>query len=139
MKKSQKWLLSLMVIVPAIIILICLLIADIRINDLPLVVIIVLPTTILATPFLFLAAQRFAQKTDNAPLQKKRKTLLILFGVSLIISTVFIVSAYFFVSFYSWISLLLGLVIFTLFPVLKNIHVFFPKDKKSTTDDDNLQ
>ena len=82
MKKSTKWVLILMMTVPAIIMLtVFLMITDVTLKDIPWWIIIGVLVFILVSPFTFLLTQR---KLQNAALQKRRKWLLIFMGIFIV-------------------------------------------------------
>jgi hypothetical protein len=135
MKKTQTRLLILISIVPAIILLFFLIISGVSIKDFPLWAIIVIPTLILVTPFMFLLAQCFAQRAIyDAPLQKKKKRILIVWGVYAIFTTIVLIILYH-VRYQSFWITFLQLFPVSFFILFGNFRLFFPKKEKSTEND----
>ena len=88
MKKSQKWIIILiMITLPVIIISTSLLISGISIKEIPVWAVIGIPVFILVSPFTFLLAQR----TIDAPLQKQKKMLLTVLCVYIIFSAIILI------------------------------------------------
>jgi len=88
MKKSQKWIIILiMIALPIIIISTSLLISNISIKEVPVWAVIGIPVFILVSPFTFLLAQR----TIDAPLQKQKKMLLTVLCVYIIFSAIILI------------------------------------------------
>ena len=134
MKKSQKWVIISMIIVPILIMLAVFLIFRENIKDIPLWVIIGLPIVFLVSPFTFLLAQRLVQrKIEGASLQKQRKRLLYAFGVVIALFAIILTPAYYFVTLDFFWTLLLMPVCVLLCMFFGNYRIFFQK-KKETTD-----
>ena len=131
MKKSQKWLLVLIVLIPATLVAIFLLASGIRITELPMWVIMI-PLLIIISPFTFLLAQRSGREMDDAPLQKQKKRFLTVWGFYIIFLVMLLVIAYFFSYQFFWPFLFIQ-VAFLLTVFFFKFRLFFPKNEESTT------
>ena len=134
MKKNQKRLLIWIAIVPAIILTISFLITGISIKDLPWWAIII-PILLIATPFSFIFGQLNAQRIYNAPLQEKKKKILIAWSVYNILIAIILIIIYCVRYHLFWITFIqLVFVSFLIF--FGNFRLFFLK-KKKTPENDN--
>ncbi|MCL2435173.1 MAG: hypothetical protein FWD09_03400 [Lentimicrobiaceae bacterium] len=134
MKKSQKWILISMVIIPAIILAITIP-KDISIKEFPLWAIIGIPILILLTPFSFLLGQRFAQRAVyDTPLQKQKKNILTIWGIYTIFIAIILIILYY-VRYQSFWTTLLILLVPWFFMIFGNFRILFPKKKESTEKD----
>ena len=136
MNKKQKWFLILIVIIPVIIIWISFLAIDVSVTDFPLWFIIGMPILILATPLIFLSAQRFAKRNiENAPLHKKKKRLLAVFGAYTTFIALILIFQYCNDPQSVW-AIAIPQAVFIPFLYFFVIRRQFPKKKDSTEDDD---
>ena len=132
MKKLQKLGIILMIIIiPIIIIAVSLIVGGISIKDIPLLAIIGVSALILISPFTFLLAQRSAQRTYNATLQKQKKRLLTMFGIYIFFSAILLIVVLYYVSYqYFWVVFLAQILPPIFFMFFGNFRFFFPKEKK---------
>jgi len=138
MKKSQIWLLILIVAIPAIILIFFLIISDVTLKEFPWWTVII-PILIFVTPFAFLFAQRLAQRTVyDVTLQKKKKTLIVMFGINIIFLAIIFLLAYYNII-YPILCIPLSAMILTpvFFLFFGNYRLFFPKKKESA--ENNVQ
>jgi hypothetical protein len=134
MKKSQKWLLTLITVIPAIIVIAFFVISDINIKELPWWV-IVIPILIIASPFTFFLSQR----AYNTTLQKRKKRLLINFGTLILLLVITIILTHFHVIYqFMWIPISVMLLTPMFFMFFYNFRLFFPKEKKEYTKDESV-
>jgi len=140
MKKTKKWtLISMMIGFPVIILTVSLTISGANIKDFPLWIIIGIPALILISPFTFFFAQRKAQRRPpNTPLQKRRKLLLIILGISsiplLIISIIGHIQG---ISFWKNQFTNIGSILQWLLIIVIFLYAFFRKDKKKKSLEEN--
>jgi len=131
MKKSQKWIPISTVVIPVIIIALIFILGDISIKEFPLWAIIVIPVLILITPFVFLLAQRLAQRIiydADLSLQKKKKRILTVLGASAI-STIIISVTIYHLHYESFCPTLLILLTPLPFIIFGNFRLFFQRSK----------
>jgi len=134
MKKSQKWLLLSMVIIPAIILAVPFIIDnDMSIKEFPWWAIII-PVLILVSPFTFILAQRSGQAMYDAHLQKQKKRFLTAFGIYIIFLIIILIILYFY-SYQFFLPFLLIQTAFLLSVFFMRIRLFFPKKQESTEAD----
>jgi protein-S-isoprenylcysteine O-methyltransferase Ste14 len=130
MKKSQKRLLILMMIIPAIILPVFLIIHGMSVNKIPWWAIIGILIVTLASILIFLFTQNSAQQVYDAPLQKQRKRILTVWGAYSIFTAIVLIILYYvryqlFLTGLVFPALLLPSLFFVYF------RVFFPKNTKS--------
>ena len=137
MKKSKKWILILMIIIPQIIILtVLLLIGGISIKEFPLWIVIVVPMFILVSPFTFFFAQRHVMY--DVPLQKQKKRLLTTFSVCIILFVIILITCYYVNYDFFWVILFIQILPAMLFMFFGNFRLFSKSKKQKLTDDNKL-
>jgi len=130
MKKLQKEIIVLILIIPAAILTIFLILSGISVKEMPLWAIIVIPTLILLSPFTFMMSSRYAQLTYNLPLQKRKKRILTVLCALIFFSGIILTVTYYLVPYFFWIILFVMVLPMMFFIFLGNFRLFFPKDKK---------
>jgi hypothetical protein len=134
MKKTQKWIALLMLIVPITILTFFITISDISIKEFPLWAIIGIPTLILVSPFTFLFAQRSGQSMYNASLQKQKKRFLTVWGIYIIFLVILLIVLYF-LNYQFFLAFLFIQTAFLLSVLFMKFRLFFTKNYESTEDD----
>ena len=130
MKKSQKWVIILMIIIiPTITLTVSLMIAGISIKELPLWFIIGMPLLILVSPFLFLLGQRHAERIRYAPLRKRRKWILINLGIYITFTLIMFIILYLKLGRTPFQNKSVILLWFVPIPFML-YNLFFPKDEE---------
>ncbi|MDR2979402.1 MAG: hypothetical protein LBV02_03020 [Bacteroidales bacterium] len=135
MKKSQKWIMILMIAVPVIIITVSLIVSGISLKDFPVWAIITVSTVILVSPFTFFLTQRSAQwGISDASLKRQKKRFLTVWGAYIIFLAIILVVIYYF-NYQFFQPFLFIQTAFLLSLFFMNFRLFFPKKKESTEDD----
>jgi len=129
MNNSQKWLFTLIVLIPAIILTVFFLLSGISVKELPRWIIII-PIIILTMPFSFLLAQRSAQKIDSTNLQEQKKRFLTVWGIYFIFIGTMLTILYCFGYYSAFWANLFGSIGFLLFLFCWKFRLFFPKKKE---------
>ena len=132
MNKIQKWIVSLMLIVP-ITILAFIIISDINIKDFPMWAIIGIPILILVLPFIFLLTQRSGQEIYKVSLQKQKKRFLTTWGIYIIFLVICLVILYFLNNQF-FLPFLFIQIAFLLSVFFMRFRLFFPSKKKMSED-----
>jgi hypothetical protein len=130
MKKSQKWLISLMIITPAIIVLtLFFIISGISIKEIPWWAIIGVSIVILVSPFTFLLSQRSAQRMQQgSTLQKRKKMFLTAFGFLITFFAIILIIIYYVNYEFFWVLLLFPICVLP-FMFFEFLRLFFQRRK----------
>ncbi|MDR0970439.1 MAG: hypothetical protein LBM67_07880 [Lentimicrobiaceae bacterium] len=128
MKKSTLWILITIAVLPAMLLLLVLTISGVSITKFPLWFLILMPTLLIATPFLYLFVQRFAQqKIHDQPIEKRKKPLLTAMGIYIFFSAIIVIAAYFLCYDYFWIVYLAQSIIALFFMFLRYKKIVYLK------------
>lgn len=133
MKKSEKWTLIAVSVFPPVLIVLVLMFSGVNIMDFPLWFLIGMPILFVVLPFLYFFTRRFAQqKIYDKPVEKRKKPLLIAFGICILLTVLILVLSYYIGSEGSFLYYLVvqtGFLVF-LFFVYFYPHLFKKKESQ---------